>query len=85
MTTRIVCGFCSAVTDDGEPCVNCRHDPVIPYTQRGAEPVVADASLRLSEAVRALGATATTEQLADYLGVEPRTVRRWRADVRPAS
>lgn len=83
--TRIVCGFCASVTDGSEPCVNCRHDPLLPYAQRGAAPVPADASLRLSAATRALGATATTEQLAEHLGVEPRTVRRWRADVRSAT
>jgi hypothetical protein len=77
--TRIVCGFCSAATDDGSPCVNCRHDPVIPYSQRAAVPVLADApSLRLAEAAAALGSKATIERIAEFLDVSPRTVRRWR-------
>lgn len=76
--TRIVCGFCAAVTDDGSPCVNCRHDPVLPYTQRAQEQVKADSGHRLNEALRALGHAATIDQIAEYLDVSPRTVRRWR-------
>jgi hypothetical protein len=83
---RIVCGFCAAATDDGGPCVNCRHDPVVPYIQRGQEPLRAiPAQVRLAEAERAVGRDATVEQLAEYLSVDPRTVRRWRADVRAVS
>lgn len=77
--TRIACGFCSAATDDGSPCVNCRRDPVIPYAQRGAAPDLADTPrLRLAEAASALGSDATIERIAEYLAVDPRTVRRWR-------
>ena len=83
---RIVCGFCSAATDDASACVNCHHDPVLPYTQRGVAVALADTPrLRLAEAASALGSDATVERIAEYLDVDPRTVRRWRKDVRPVS
>jgi hypothetical protein len=82
---KIVCGFCSAATDDALACVNCHHDPALPYTQRASAPVRADARLRLSEAQRALGPHATADAIAEHLDVSVRTVRRWQADVRPVA
>lgn len=82
---RIVCGFCAVAADAGKPCVNCRHDPVLPYTQRGQEPVPFDGRVRLAQARRALGHDASVARIAEFLDVSERTVERWRADVASAS
>jgi hypothetical protein len=54
----------------------------LPWLQRGQQPQAFDAvevnRRRLAEAVAAVGRDATVEQLAEYLDVDPRTVRRWR-------
>lgn len=84
----IVCGWCGQPAS--ESCANCGRDPVLPWFQRGLPaPVideaagrpVLDASAirhRLAQARDAVGAAATVEQLAEWLAVSPRTVRRWR-------
>lgn len=80
----ILCGWCSEPTKDGERCDHCRHiDPTRPYTQRGLPvPDASEAKLRrLARAeadIRAAGEVVTVERLAERLGVDPRTVRRWR-------
>lgn len=79
---NIVCGWCAALTGPAL-CVACGRDPVLPWTQRGqvppteAEAKRIDARRRMAEARRQLGFDATAEQIAEAIGVSPRTVRRW--------
>ena len=85
----IVCGWCGKPTTP-ERCSACGHiDPARPYVQRGEPVPTTDPNQhRLTEAEAALGPRATVDALAEYLSVDPRTVRRWRkssADVRPVS
>ncbi len=91
--TRVECGWCGHPTLEGT-CSYCGRDPLVPYTQRGPPPTRLPApeagrpSLeerrgrnRLSMAAEELGPGATVERTAEYLGVSPRTVRRWKAAV----
>jgi hypothetical protein len=74
----IACGWCDTPTPPGA-CVRCGRDAALPWTQRGVEPPKADTPRRrLAEAYAAVGNDATVERLAEYLDVDPRTVRRWR-------
>ncbi len=87
----IVCGWCARPAS-GDRCAACGHaDPARPWLQRGQQPPEAppaagrpslsDAEIRRRlDAARAAGA-ATVEQAAEAIGVDPRTVRRWRARV----
>ena len=82
----IACGWCGQSTTPGPRCAQCGRDPALPYVQRGLEPTPADKYARerrlLAEAERDLGHDATAERLAERLGVDARTVRRWQANVR---
>lgn len=81
----IRCGWCGNPTA-GDPCSACGHeDPVRPWYQRGQEPPKVakadEARKRLAAARHAIeseGRKATVDALAEQLGVDPRTVRRWR-------
>jgi hypothetical protein len=85
----IFCGFCGQPTEP-ELCANCRHDPVLPYLQRGQEPDPVERGpeirRRLAQAARDLD-NPTAERLAERLGVSARTVRRWQqmTGVRPSN
>lgn len=74
----ILCGWCGVPTPAGA-CASCGRDAVLPWTQRGTTPPQADTpTRRLAEATAALGSDATIERIAEFLDVDPRTVRRWR-------
>lgn len=83
----IVCGWCGAGTEAGA-CRSCGRDPAVPWLQRGQTPQAFDAATervkeqqsRLAAARRALtdaGVAITNAALAEELGVDERTVRRW--------
>lgn len=89
----IVCGWCSKPTANADRCTSCGHeDPARPWVQRGATPPAigqpaagrprldpAAVRRQLAEAERALdGRAPTVDALAEELGVDPATVRRWR-------
>lgn len=86
------CGWCGHPTAT-DPCSSCGHiDPDRPWIQRGQVPPVVDDAERhrrlLAEArdtLRREGVEPTIERLAEQLDVSPRTVRRWRGDVRSAA
>lgn len=80
----IVCGWCHAETQPAR-CSLCGRDPALPWVQRGQEPPTVTAAdrnrirmVRTSADLVAEGLEPTIERLADRLGVDPRTVRRWR-------
>lgn len=88
--TRIACGWCGHATEPSR-CGYCGRDPALPYLHRGetpqilndpeaGRPVLNERQIghRLAAAVAELGPGATVERLADFLGVSPRTVRRWK-------
>jgi methylphosphotriester-DNA--protein-cysteine methyltransferase len=81
----IVCGWCHSDTAPGR-CSPSGREPALPWLQRATEPPVvteAERHRRLltdaTAALRAEGADPTTERLAEHLGIDPRTIRRWRA------
>jgi hypothetical protein len=78
----IECGWCGQPTKPGR-CGNCQRDPALPWLQRGTEPPAFGATevhrRRLAQAYRELGRDASVERLAEFLDVDARTVRRWRA------
>jgi hypothetical protein len=84
----ILCGWCGHPTS-GERCSSCGRDPRLPYVQRAQEPVPfddrAENRAKLAQAEREIsvaGVRPTIDQLAEFLDVSPRTVRRWRGDGR---
>ena len=90
----IRCGWCGGATRDEITCDMCGRDPVKPYRQRGKWPPqietpergrphldVREARKRIESAeyqLRQQGRAVTTEAVAELLGVDPRTIRRWR-------
>lgn len=85
----IRCGWCGGDTAP-DRCSLCGRDPALPYVQRGQEPPVVDAAelarRKLDEAAKAIeasGRKVTAAAVAEHHDVDERTVRRWRADVRP--
>ncbi len=87
----IACGWCGQSTTPGPRCAQCGRDPALPWLQRGQEPPIADLYARerrlLVEAERDLrqqGLEPTAELLAERIGRDVRTVRRWQANVRRA-
>jgi hypothetical protein len=81
----IVCGWCHGETTP-DRCSLCGRDPALPWVQRGQEPPAVNPAernrvrmVRASTDLLAEGYEPTIERLADRLGVDPRTVRRWRA------
>lgn len=91
--TRVACGWCGHPTAPGT-CGYCGRDPSRPYLQRGipvvhvpmpkaGRPGLDDATIRarLREATEILGPDATVQEIAEQLGVDPRTVRRWKVAV----
>lgn len=90
----IRCGWCGKDTANRDRCTSCGHaDPERPWVQR-REPVPEvshapgrpsvepdEAARRLAAARREIGPGATVEAMAEHLGVDPRTVRRWQQKV----
>lgn len=87
MVHMIRCGWCGAGTAHGH-CEACGRDPVIPWEQRGLRPPefdpeaekTAEQQALLAGARRALteaGEKVTNAALAEQLGIDERTVRRW--------
>lgn len=81
----IECGWCGGETKPGR-CSACGREPIVPWTQRGLMPPAVTSSSRnrrlLAEAEKALreeGREPTVDRVAEHLGIDPRTVRRWRA------
>lgn len=83
----IVCGWCGHPTKP-ETCETCGRDPVVPWEQRGlaapkfdpAAERAKEQAARLTAARRALieaGAKITNAALAEAIGVDEKTVRRW--------
>lgn len=76
----IACGWCGAGTES-DRCSNCGRDPEQAYTQRNRTPLVFnDHSRRLADARKRLtasGRAITVDRLAEEIGVDARTVRRW--------
>jgi hypothetical protein len=88
----IVCGWCGQPTTPGPACASCGRDPALPWTQRGLFAPLADKYARerrlLAEAerdIRGQGLEPSADRLAERLGIDARSVRRWQANVRPAS
>jgi hypothetical protein len=87
----IVCGWCERPTADRTRCASCGHpDPGRPWRQRGSAPPIVRTDAtgrpslspsavrhRIAEARHALGSDATHAELAEYLDVSERTMRRW--------
>lgn len=87
----ILCGWCEHPTANPDRCISCGHpDPGRPWEQRGdAPPVVRtdatgrpalDPSVirhRLADARHEVGQYATHAELAEFLNVSEKTVRRW--------
>lgn len=75
----IVCGWCNHPTEPGV-CRSCGRDPALPWTHRAMDPPTPapEHVTRLAEAAAALGPHATIAQVAEFLDVSDRTVRRWR-------
>lgn len=89
----IACGWCGHATEP-ELCGYCGRDPTLPYVHRGTEPVQVGArtkgrpgltqreiARRLDDAAQQLGRDATTEQIAELLGISTKTVRRWKTAI----
>lgn len=85
----IVCGWCGQSTLP-ESCSSCGRDPALPWHQRAQEPPQAEhreagrppldpgqIKQKLRIARKELGADATDADLAELLGVSPRTLDRW--------
>lgn len=88
--TRITCGWCGRAAEPSR-CGYCGRDPGLPYVQRGvAPPAVVSKDVgrpalnehriaqKLAVAVEEIGPDATVEQIAELIGVSPRTIRRWK-------
>ena len=81
----IRCGWCRRATSDEAVCGSCGHpSPRQPWEQRGLQPPEIDEHTeRLRDAqaeLRRQGRPVTVEALAEHLGVDARTVQRWRAN-----